>query len=220
MERSEKCSSWRRSSTNSSSLLVSCSGAPWVCSRKHRELLLISLKQSEKSALPAARTVSHDRPNRVWNSSPLRHLRAAKMSDWLRANEACSGWSGIWCVFLQPVVKRVEPVRSHQADLVWDATLKDIRDTRWDKTTFSGEKLAEIADSQHGFILWPRFNSTHSYRTAFFFFFSVSLSSVCLVWGALFKPERSVYFYMRAMKVYIALQLPKWARMWLLRVKF
>lgn len=61
---------------------------------------------------------------------------------------------------------------------MWDATLKDIRDTRWDKTTFSGEKLAEIADSQHGFILWPRFNSTHSYRTAFFFFLSHSL--VCL----------------------------------------
>lgn len=41
--------------------------------------------------------------------------------------------------------------------------------------------MAEIADSQHYFILWPRFNSTHSYRTAFF---PPHLS----VW--FFKPER------------------------------
>lgn len=53
-------------------------------------------------------------------------------------------------------------------------------------------------------------------RTALpFFFFLVCLSGLSSTFQT---KEASVYFYMRAMKIHIELQLPKWAR--LLRVKF
>lgn len=190
---------WREalSCTESSSVLNSalnpCGSAPGTTAV---ELLLISLKQSEKSALPAARTISHERHNvakHVWNSYPLLHLWPAKTTVWQLANEACAGWSGRPCV-----AHDSEGHSRHQ--MGQDGVFR----RKWLKLL----KANTVSSCGHASIL--------HIRTALLFSLLICLSGFSNQRGF----WRSFYFYMRAMKVYIKIQLPKWARMWLLRVKF
>lgn len=173
-----------------------CSELLWVCSRYHSSWAAAHQLKTEKSALPAARTISHERHNvakHVWNSYPLLHLWPAKTTVWQLANEACAGWSGRPCV-----AHDSEGHSRHQ--MGQDGVFR----RKWLKLLTANT----ISSCGHASIL--------HIRTALLFSLLICLSGFSNQRGF----WRSFYFYMRAMKVYIKIQLPKWARMWLLRVKF